>query len=147
MVENTDSKTGPLVSVLIPARNEADTAIYAAEKALKELGDKVEASEKASVEENIEKVKKAMEGSDVAAIKSSVEELSQSMQSIGEKIYQQAAAAAGATPPPEAGPAPEPGPEARFSPGGRPAPAVQLSRDGRTTAVRACEDCGVISVG
>ena len=55
----------------IEQRNQADALAFQAERTINELGDKVEASEKSTIEANIEKVKSALEGSDVAAIKSS----------------------------------------------------------------------------
>ncbi len=58
---------------LIEVRNNADNTVYAAEKALREFGDKVPAETKSEVEAKVAEVKKAAEGEDVAAIKSATE--------------------------------------------------------------------------
>jgi len=95
----------------VAARNEADTAVYAAEKALRELGDKVDAADRSAVEAAIEKVRSAMGGSDTAAVRSAVEGLSQAMQKIGEKMYQHAGAAGAGPDGPQAS-GPQAGPSA-----------------------------------
>ncbi len=77
----------------ISVRNEADSKVYGAEKALKELGDKVDSAERAAIEREIENVKKALQGSDTLAIRGAVKDLDEALQKIGEKIYQQAGAA------------------------------------------------------
>jgi molecular chaperone DnaK len=89
---------------MIEARNTADNAVYTAEKALRDFGEKVPADTKSKVEAEIASVKKAMEGDDVAKIKSATEQLFQVVQQIGASVYQPGS--------PEAGPAasePEPG--------------------------------------
>ena len=63
---------------------------------LRDLGDKVPADVKAEIEPKIAELKTAMGGRDVADIKKKTEELGQSLQKIGEKMYQQTG---GATPP------------------------------------------------
>ena len=62
---------------LIEARNNADNTVYAAEKALRDFGEKVPADTKSEVEAKVVDVKKAAEGEDVAAIKSATEALGQ----------------------------------------------------------------------
>jgi len=74
---------------LIEARNQADNAVYTAEKALKEFGDKVPSEVKSEVEAKAAEVKKAAEGEDAAAIKSATESLGQVIQKIGASVYQQ----------------------------------------------------------
>jgi molecular chaperone DnaK len=78
---------------LIEARNNADNTVYAAEKALREFGDKVPAEIKSEVEAKVADVKKVAEGEDVEAIKASVQSLSDSIQKIGGAVYQQGEAA------------------------------------------------------
>ncbi len=97
----------------VEVRNNADSAVYQSEKMLKDLGDKVPADVKAEVEPRIAALKTAMGGRDVADIKKKTEELSQSLQKIGEKMYQQTGGA-GAPPPPGG----EPGGETPPPPGG-----------------------------
>jgi molecular chaperone DnaK len=74
---------------LIEARNQADNATYAAEKSLRDLGDKVPAEVKSEVESKVAETRKALEGEDVTAIKKAAEELSQAVQKIGASVYQQ----------------------------------------------------------
>ncbi|HET6821731.1 MAG TPA: molecular chaperone DnaK [Anaerolineales bacterium] len=73
---------------LIEVRNNADNTVYAAEKALREFGDKVPADTKSEVEAKVAEVKKVSEGEDVAAITSATEALSQAVQKIGASVYQ-----------------------------------------------------------
>ena len=54
------------------------------------MKDKIDASEKASVEEALNKVREALKGSDVEAIKAATEEASKAFYPIAEKMYQQA---------------------------------------------------------
>ena len=91
---------------LIEARNTADNAVYTAEKALRDFGDKVPAETKSKVEAEIANVKKSLESDDPTQIKSATEQLFQVVQQIGASVYQQGG--------PQAGPAAggqEPGPE------------------------------------
>ncbi len=73
---------------LIEARNHADNTVYAAEKALREFGEKVPAEVKIEIETNVAAVKKAAEGEDVAAIKSATDALGQVIQKIGASVYE-----------------------------------------------------------
>ena len=98
---------------MIEARNTADNAIYTAEKALRDFGDKVPADIKSKVEAEVANVKKTLESDDAAAIKSATEQLFQVVQQIGANVYQQGG--------PEAGPSgggEAPGPDADQKPGG-----------------------------
>jgi len=81
----------------VETRNNADSAVYQSEKMLKDLGDKVPADVKSEVEGKISALKSAMGGRDLGDIKKKTEELAQSLQKIGEKMYQETG---GATPPP-----------------------------------------------
>ncbi|MBI5302583.1 MAG: molecular chaperone DnaK [Chloroflexi bacterium] len=81
----------------VETRNAAENAVYQSEKMLKDLGEKVPADVKTEVEGKIAELKTAMGGRDVAEIKKKNEALTQSLQKIGEKMYQQTG---GATPPP-----------------------------------------------
>ncbi len=75
---------------LVEARNNADSMIHMTSKSLQELGDKVDAATRSSVEQEIEKVKKAVEGEDTAAIKSATEALTQASHKLAELMYAQA---------------------------------------------------------
>ena len=74
-------------------KNTAEMAMFTAEKALKDAGDKVPADVKASVEAKLADLKTAKEGSDVEALKHATEALSQELMKIGEAMQK-----AGATP-------------------------------------------------
>ena len=74
---------------LIEARNNADNTAYAAEKALKEFGDKVPADVKSEIEAKVAEVKKAAEGEDVDAMKAATDVLGEAIQKIGGAVYEQ----------------------------------------------------------
>ena len=76
----------------IEVRNNADSIIYTSEKTLDELGDKVTADEKSSVEEKVAELRELISGDDIAAIKEKTDDLSKVVQDIGARIYQQATA-------------------------------------------------------
>jgi len=82
----------------IETRNQADSMAYQFEKQLKELGDKVPADKKQSIEEAIADVRKQLEGNDTDAIKRATEELQNRFQAVSADLYKQASAqsAAGA---------------------------------------------------
>ena len=73
---------------LIEARNHADNTVYAADKALKEFGDKVPDEVKADIEAKVAEVRKASEGEDIEAMKSTTETLGEAIQKIGASVYQ-----------------------------------------------------------
>jgi len=74
---------------LIESQNAADQIVYAAEKALKEHGEKVSEDIKKNVQEKIEAAKAARAGTDTAAIKNASEALSTAMSAIGEAMSKQ----------------------------------------------------------
>ena len=83
----------------VDARNEADSLIYATEKSIKDLGDKIDGAEKQKVEDAIAALKQAMQGDNTEEIKAKTEELKQSSYKIAEELYkQQGAGAQGAQP-------------------------------------------------
>jgi molecular chaperone DnaK len=82
---------------LIEARNTADNAIYTAEKALRDLGDKVPADVKSKVETEVANVKDKLKNDDAEAIKRATEQLFQVVQQIGASVYQQGGPQAGPT--------------------------------------------------
>ena len=81
---------------LVEAKNNGDSLIYATEKSLKEVGDKVDDETKAKVTEGIEKLKKALEGNDLDTIKAASEELTQASHKLAEIMYSQASQDQGA---------------------------------------------------
>jgi len=76
---------------LIEARNAADNAVYTAEKALRDIGEKVPADVKTQVEEQVTKVRSVMNNDDPAVIRHETEELFRVVQQIGTAAYQQQA--------------------------------------------------------
>jgi len=90
---------------LIDVRNTADNMVYTAEKALRDLGDKVPADVRTQVEEKVGKVREVMNADDAQAIRKASDELTQVVQKIGEAAYQasgqqqQGQAPGGDTPP------------------------------------------------
>ena len=88
----------------IDARNEADSFVFQTEKALNEVGDKVDASEKATVEADLQALKDILEKTkdaemtpdQVSEMKAAQEKLMTGAQSLFAKMYEQAQGAAGA---------------------------------------------------
>mgnify|MGYP000953066395 FL=1 len=76
----------------VDARNEGDSMVYATEKTLKELGDKVNAAEKQKIEDAIAALKQALAGDNVEDIKAKTEALKQASYKIAEEVYKQQAA-------------------------------------------------------
>ena len=74
---------------LIEVRNHADSLIYATEKSLSDLGDKVEAGLKADIESKKAELKTAMGGDDVESIKAAMEVLSKASHKLAEQLYAQ----------------------------------------------------------
>ncbi len=80
---------------LINARNQAETAAYQVEKALKEHEGKIGESDRAAIRAAIERVRQAKEGDDPAAINRAVEELQQAAQAMAQHMHGQGQAAPG----------------------------------------------------
>jgi molecular chaperone DnaK len=95
----------------IDTKNEGESMVYQTEKTIKDLGDKVPADLKSSLEEKIDALKKALETNETENIRNKIEDLKTYAQKLGEHIYKNAGQAAG----PEAGPQAGPGPEAEQS--------------------------------
>lgn len=72
-------------------RNNADSIVFATEKALSDLGDKVSEDDKKNAEEKLEAAKKALEGTDIEEIKKTSEELNKIAMDLAAKVYEQAA--------------------------------------------------------
>ena len=73
------------------ARNEAEQMIFATEKAIKDLGDKVDSKDKEKAEDQIKELKEALEGDDVEDIKTKTEKLNESAMALATKVYEEAA--------------------------------------------------------
>ena len=72
-------------------RNNADSIVFATEKALSDLGDKVSAEDKKNAEDKLAEVKKALEGTNTEEIKTKTEELNKIAMDLAAKVYEQAA--------------------------------------------------------
>ncbi|MFO7694509.1 MAG: molecular chaperone DnaK [Vicinamibacterales bacterium] len=89
----------------VETRNQADQAVYGAEKMLRDMGEKVGAADRAAIEAAVNDVKSAIEKDDAAAIKSALERLTAAQHKLAESLYQQSgqSAGTGAEPGPDAG--------------------------------------------
>src|SRR4051795_7731665 len=79
----------------IETRNHADTAAYAAERMLKDNGDKLSASDKQPIEKAIEDLKRAIEKNDVAEMKRTMDALNTAQHKAAETLYKAASAGPG----------------------------------------------------
>ena len=75
----------------VEVNNNADSTIYQIEKTLKDLGDKIDAADKAKVEDALSDLRKAKDGGDIEAIKAQMEKTNQTSMEVFGKIYQQQA--------------------------------------------------------
>ncbi len=73
----------------IDLKDQSETLVYQTEKQLGELGDKVDASAKAKVEEKSKALKEATANEDYDSMKKLLEELQQELYAIGSSVYQQ----------------------------------------------------------
>ena len=72
-------------------RNNADSIVFATEKAINDLGDKISEDDKKNAEEKLAEAKKALEGTDIDEIKKTSEELNKVAMDLAQKVYEQAA--------------------------------------------------------
>ena len=72
-------------------RNEAEQTIFATEKAIKDLGDKIDSKDKEKAEEQIKDLKTALEKDDIDDIKSKTEKLNETVMAFASKVYEEAA--------------------------------------------------------
>ncbi len=72
-------------------RNNSDSIVFATEKAISDLGDKITEDDKKNAEEKLEEAKKALEGTDIDKIKTTSEELNKVAMDLAQKVYEQAA--------------------------------------------------------
>ena len=76
----------------IEIRNQADQLVYQSEKTLNEMGDKVSADEKSSIQAKADALKEALKGDNIDDIKAKQEELQKLVYDMSAKMYQQAQA-------------------------------------------------------
>ena len=79
----------------VDIRNQGDQMVYQTEKTLEEMGDKIPAGDKASVESALGKLTETLKGTDTQAIKNATEELTKAFYAVSEKLYGQQGGQAG----------------------------------------------------
>ena len=72
-------------------KNETEQMIFTAEKAIKDLGEKVTEDEKKDINALIDDAKKAMEGNDIEAIKNAKDKLAEKAMALSSRVYEEAA--------------------------------------------------------
>jgi len=82
---------------IVQARNAGEAMVHSVKKSLEEHGDKIDADEKAKIEEAIKEAEAALKGEDKAEIDAKTEHLMKASQKLGEKVYADAQAAAAGT--------------------------------------------------
>ncbi len=82
---------------LVTARNTADQMIHAVKKSMDDLGDKMEAGEKETIEAAIKDLEEALKGDDKDAIEEKTKVLTEASQKLAERVYAQQAEQQGAT--------------------------------------------------
>lgn len=82
----------------VEAHNGADQAVYQCEKALTDLGDKVDAADKTELQSKIEALKEANKSDNLDEIKQKQEDLMKKFYEVSEKVYKAAAPQDGAAP-------------------------------------------------
>jgi molecular chaperone DnaK len=75
---------------LVEARNQADTLAYQAEKALRDLGEKVPAADRTRIEGKLSELRAAIGGDDVSRIRQLTEEVQQASYALSQQMYAQA---------------------------------------------------------
>ncbi len=74
----------------VDTHNTADQVVYQTEKTLGELGDKISADEKASIQSAIDNLKEVNKGTDIQAIKDATDAVQKAFYAVSEKLYQNA---------------------------------------------------------
>lgn len=77
----------------VDVRNNADALIFQTEKAISDLGDKVDSKDKSDAEEKIKELKESLEGNDIEDIKKKTDSLNEVAMKLATKVYEQAAQA------------------------------------------------------
>ena len=72
-------------------KNEAEQLIFATERSIKDLGDKVSSEDKEKAEKEIKELREALDKNDLEDIKTKKEKLNESAMSLGAKVYEEAA--------------------------------------------------------
>lgn len=87
-----------LKAELAEVRNQADQLVYASEKALADLGDKVDGAKRSEIEDQIRRLREKLDqNADAAALRRGIEELSKTSQEIAAEAYKQSQGSSGAS--------------------------------------------------
>jgi molecular chaperone DnaK len=79
----------------VETRNQAEQLTYQAERAIRDLGDKVSAEDRAAVESQVSALRESLKGSDVDAIRSGMTSLAETLNRVSTAAYQASASEAG----------------------------------------------------
>jgi molecular chaperone DnaK len=79
----------------VETRNQAEALTFQAERALKDLGDKVAPEDRAEVENKIESLREALKGNDMEPVQAGMSSLAETLQRVSTAAYQAAASSAG----------------------------------------------------
>ncbi|MES2213080.1 MAG: molecular chaperone DnaK [Pseudomonadota bacterium] len=74
---------------LVTARNQGDALVFSTEKSLKDLGEKVTAQERASIESAVSDLKSVLKSDDTVRIQAKIQALSEAASGMAERLYQQ----------------------------------------------------------
>ena len=80
---------------LVETRNQGDALVHASEKSLEELGDKVEAEDRANIEAAVAELKEAVKSDSKEVIEAKIKALSEASAGMAQKLYAEQAAAEG----------------------------------------------------
>ena len=75
----------------VDTKNELEQLVFATEKAIKDLGDKITDKEKSEAEDAIKGAKEAMDSNDIDKMKTAKEKLEEKAMALGQKVYEEAA--------------------------------------------------------
>jgi len=81
----------------IELRNRADSIAYQAERTLRDVGDKISTGLRSEVEDKVKAVRDALSSNDLSRVRTASDDLESTMQRIGQEVYGQAGAGAGAS--------------------------------------------------
>ena len=94
----------------VETRNQAEQLSYQAEKALKDLGDKVSSEDKADVEGKVSALREALKSADIEPVQKAATALAESLSKVSTKAYEASAAEASGGPAGDGASGGEPGP-------------------------------------
>jgi molecular chaperone DnaK len=94
----THAEEDRLFLELVGARNQADALVHSTERSLRDLGDKVDASERGRIESALSDLKEVIKGDDKAKIELKSKALAEASAALAQKAYEQAQASGAGAP-------------------------------------------------